>query len=390
MNSGDQFAFLLPVVLALFGIAFLIVWRCGSRPALYWGCGYLSAASAFSAQFLTGAVPVEVQALTADTLFLSAFFFYGQAILVHFGKPAHLAHRLGAALLSLCVLAYVVIVEGNLKAELLVNDLTCAYLLAIPLICVRSSSRHGVETLLITVASLVVAETLIRNALFVLLATAGGLDTFVSSPYAFIMNVGAMFGGIIMALTALAAVTVNVILRYREAAERDVLTGLLNRRGFERATDWTGKTKFTVLTCDIDYFKRVNDTLGHATGDRVLQGVATLLRNTLPKTAHIARFGGEEFVACIPATTLHDAYILANTARLALAGRDWSDAGISHQITASFGVDMSSETDHSIHDAIGRADAALYQAKRAGRNQVFPKPDRSADIAPLRLITSNN
>ena len=132
-----------------------------SRPALYWGCGYLAAALGFSAQFLTGIVAVEVQALTADILFLGAFFFYGQAVLVHFGKPAHLAHRLGAILLGFCVLAYVVIVEKNLQAELLVSDLTCAYLLAIPLICVRGSSRHGVETLLIAVASLVVAEMLI-------------------------------------------------------------------------------------------------------------------------------------------------------------------------------------------------------------------------------------
>ena len=121
------------------------------------------------------------------------------------------------------------------------------------------------------------------------------------------MNVGAMFGGIIMALTALAAVTVTVILRYREAAERDALTGLLNRRGFERAIGWMDKSKFAVITCDIDYFKRINDTLGHATGDRVLQDVAALLRSTLPENVHIARFGGEEFVACIPGCTLRGA-----------------------------------------------------------------------------------
>jgi diguanylate cyclase (GGDEF)-like protein len=389
MNSGDQFAFLLPVVLALFGIAFLIVWRWGSKPALHWGCGYLSAALGFSAQFLTGIVPIEAQALTADILFLSAFFFYGQAMLVHFGKPTHLAHRLGAFLLGLCVLAYVVNVEKNLQAELLVSDLTCAYLLAIPVICVRNSGRHGVETTLLVVVSLVVGELLVRNAVFVFLGTTGGLETFVSSPYAFVMNVGAMFGGIIMALTALAAVTVNVILRYREAAERDALTGLLNRRGFERATGWTNKAKLAVVTCDIDYFKRINDTLGHATGDTVLQGVAALLRNTLPKNAHIARFGGEEFVACIADCTLHDAYTLANASRLVLAGHDWSDLGISTQITASFGVDVSTANDHSIHDAIGRADTALYQAKRAGRNQVFPKPERQTDGANLRLISKN-
>lgn len=389
MNSGDQFAFLLPVVLALFGTAFLIVWRWESRPALYWGCGYLAAALGFSAQFLTGTVAVEVQALTADILFLGAFFFYGQAVLVHFGKPAHLAHRLGAILLGFCVLAYVVIVEKNLQAELLVSDLTCAYLLAVPLICVRGSSRHGVETLLIAVASLVVAEMLIRNAIFVFLGSTGGLETFVSSPYAFAMNVGAMFGGIIMALTALAAVTVTVILRYREAAERDALTGLLNRRGFERAIGWTDKSKFAVITCDIDYFKRINDTLGHATGDRVLQDVAALLRSTLPENVHIARFGGEEFVACIHGCTLRDAYTLANAARLVLAGREWSDIGVPSQITASFGVDVSAVDDRSIHEAIGRADKALYQAKRAGRNQVFPKPDRLADGANLRLISKN-
>lgn len=388
MESGDQFAFLLPVMMALFGAAFLIVWQCGSRQALFWGCGYLSASLAFCAPFFTGVVPIVVQALTADFLFFAAWFFFGHAVLVHFDRRPQIAHRLGACVLGYSIIVYVVAVRQDLAAELLVSDLTCAYLLAIPLFTVRNSSRHAAEKALIVVAALVVSETVIRNIVFTFMQSAGDMQDFFASPYAFVMQVGAMIGGIVMALTALAAVTVNVVLQYREAAEQDALTGLLNRRGFERAIARDRSKPAAVMTCDIDHFKRVNDTLGHATGDRVLCDVAKILGTLLPKSAAIARFGGEEFVACLPGCSQQDAHALANVVRLTIEAHDWRTHDNRLQITASFGIDDVAPSDHSIHDALARADQALYAAKKAGRNQVMPRFEKLPDAANLRLVVT--
>ncbi|WP_275790096.1 GGDEF domain-containing protein [Pararhizobium gei] len=390
MASGEQFAFLLPVMMALFGVAFLIVWRYGSKTALSWGCGYLSASAAFSVQFLTGLMPVVAQAILAEILFLTAFFFYGQAVLVHFGKRLQLQHRVGACVLGFAILVYIVAVRRDLQAELLISDLTCSYLLAIPLITVRNSARHGVDRALILVASLVVGEAVVRNIIFILAQSSGTLESFVTSPYAFVMQVTAMVGGLLLALTALAAVTVNVVLHYRDAAERDALTGLLNRRGFERAVGTDRSRPAAVVTCDIDHFKSVNDTFGHAVGDDVLRGVAQMMRTMLGQSTAIARFGGEEFVIHLPDCSHQSAYAIANTIRVAIAEAGWPAGHESLSITASFGVDVMTSNDHSVHDAIARADKALYAAKKAGRNQVLPKPEKQPLTPVLQLVSKKS
>jgi diguanylate cyclase (GGDEF)-like protein len=231
------------------------------------------------------------------------------------------------------------------------------------------------ERAVVLVGSVVVIDTLLRVLIFVFFsASSNRFEDFAQSSYAMAMQATTTLIGAFYVLAIASALADRVIRRLRDEAERDPLTGLLNRRGFEQALadiGRTGKLGGAVIICDIDHFKQVNDRHGHAAGDRVIQALAEALRHHMPINAITARFGGEEFVAFLPAATLAEAGIFAQTLRAHFSAQDWRHLTIEQQITASFGVASISDDEDSAHSAIKRADKALYDAKAAGRNKVI-------------------
>ena len=387
--ESDNFAFLLPFVMLAFGCTFMIVSRWRVQPARSWGCAFLLIFLAFSAPLIFSRLPFPQQAIISNALFLAGFYFYGEAVLRRFGTKRYPVLRVSFAVAVLAIVAYAIFVEHNLRAELLAGDLGCAGLLLFPLLLTLRKARHVLDKVLLLVVGLVVTETLVRASIYLTSVPAKGFGDFLASDYAFVMQVGAGVLGLVLALTALAGVGLDLILHYREAAEQDPLTGLLNRRGFERLVqnldkDW--RQSSAAIISDIDHFKFVNDTYGHATGDRVIAGVAELLRRHLPEGIAIARFGGEEFVILLPEHSLGEAGALANLLRLNLAARDWSGLGFRRQITASFGVAGVAPGDHSPHDAIARADKQLYAAKVNGRNTVMMEGSSSVEAPALHIV----
>ncbi len=165
--------------------------------------------------------------------------------------------------------------------------------------------------------------------------------------------------------------------RYRELSATDSLTGLHNKRAFaarlaeEMARAARYKSRLSLIFCDIDHFKRVNDNFGHAVGDVVLQQVAGVLAGSrLRKSDIVARYGGEEFVVILPETGLQGAGTVAENLRLAVEGKEFALDGQPTSITASFGVAEYRPTMTGPEDLIRDADAALYAAKEKGRNRV--------------------
>ncbi|QHW34458.1 diguanylate cyclase [Paenibacillus rhizovicinus] len=161
-----------------------------------------------------------------------------------------------------------------------------------------------------------------------------------------------------------------------QLAYHDGLTKLLNRTSFfQRGKRLLNDTRIngaaaSVVLFDIDYFKRINDTYGHETGDFAIKHVAAVVSRQLPPEALFARYGGEEFVICLPAGR-SEAGRLAEAARAALAAEPLRANGESIVITASFGVSQSAEFDgESLPMLLKNADMALYEAKRGGRNLV--------------------
>ncbi|MDN4471580.1 GGDEF domain-containing protein [Demequina zhanjiangensis] len=155
----------------------------------------------------------------------------------------------------------------------------------------------------------------------------------------------------------------------RQIAVTDALTGLYNRRGIEpelQAVQREGD--FSLAIVDVDHFKQVNDHLGHQAGDDVLADIARMLRDSLPRTVAISRWGGEEFLVLMPQTGLQDSLSLLEAARLAIDHEVTGESG-SERVTISAGV-VRVERPAPIDIVLARADAQLYEAKRDGRNNV--------------------
>jgi two-component system cell cycle response regulator len=164
-----------------------------------------------------------------------------------------------------------------------------------------------------------------------------------------------------------------------ENAATDPLTGLFNRRYFDRrikeesAHARRHKKPFSIVMIDLDRFKLINDTYGHEDGDRVLQHVAKLIGGALREDDIACRHGGEEFVLLLRSTGRAAARVVANRLRMAVAERlvPLGKAQVPTQITLSAGVAAADEkNDYVTKDIVARADQALYRAKGAGRNRV--------------------
>jgi diguanylate cyclase (GGDEF)-like protein len=166
----------------------------------------------------------------------------------------------------------------------------------------------------------------------------------------------------------------------RALADTDPLTGLFNRRAFlpfaEDAMNYFKRyhRDVGVLMFDIDHFKRVNDSFGHAAGDEVIRSVGKIIAGQIRTTDKVARFGGEEFVVLLRETDAAGATLLANRIREAIEATVITQDLTQMSITISIGAAMASKADRDIEDVIARADAALYQAKSAGRNRVVMAP----------------
>lgn len=170
----------------------------------------------------------------------------------------------------------------------------------------------------------------------------------------------------------------NVELAYQ--SHHDILTGLHNRRyitehlrsEFLRMRR-TG-SGYAVLIMDIDFFKNVNDTYGHSTGDRVLRNVADVVRSSVRETDFVARYGGEEFLVLLPDADAAGAALAAEKIRAAVAAGCCPDAC---PVTVSIGLAMSTPDDGDEDVAVGLADSRLYVAKSSGRNQVVAQGART-------------
>lgn len=161
-----------------------------------------------------------------------------------------------------------------------------------------------------------------------------------------------------------------------EMSRHDALTGLHNRMACDErlAIEFESMRKtadcYSLLMVDIDHFKLVNDTYGHATGDEVLKMVSGVFSRNLRKHDYAARWGGEEFLILLPSTGIEHASVVADKLRIAVASETHSKAGTVH---VSIGVSMASPQDLDESAALLRADAALYDAKGSGRNRVVAR-----------------
>ncbi len=179
-----------------------------------------------------------------------------------------------------------------------------------------------------------------------------------------------------------ALVVLRLVQRLNQLSQHDALTGLPNRREMlRRYQDLRARlgqrgARFGLLLLDLDHFKRVNDSLGHAAGDDALRHAASVLAGAAAgwpgaaKPPLLARLGGEEFCVLLEAPAIASAADLAEHMRAALAAAPLAWSGHTLQLTTSVGVALVEHTNEPFEQALQRADEALYRAKNGGRNRV--------------------
>jgi diguanylate cyclase (GGDEF)-like protein len=179
----------------------------------------------------------------------------------------------------------------------------------------------------------------------------------------------------------------------QEQASKDDLTGLHNHRFLvdhisqQVALAERLGSPLALLMLDLDFFKRLNDTYGHAAGDAALRSFATTLKGAIRRSDLAARYGGEEFVVVMPGASQADATMVAEKIRAEVCREPvlLDGMGRSETITVSIGVAAYPENTVAAQDLLRLADAALYRAKDAGRNRVMTSESVAETARPIRL-----
>lgn len=232
---------------------------------------------------------------------------------------------------------------------------------------------------------------LAKAALAVAVGSGATAKDYINTNYALISQSMTAVLMVSVGLTLLSVLVLEIMTDERTASESDSLSGLANRRGFERGVAAllarAPAVSHCVVVCDLDHFKSINDTFGHDGGDRVIRAFGALLRDSAPRQAVAARLGGEEFAVFLPDAAIEMSVLFAQALRngtMALAIEGIPD---DFSITASFGVARLSGGE-SLDSVLRRADMALYAAKRAGRNcvkQAGPEAGGAGSPRPAHL-----
>ena len=252
----------------------------------------------------------------------------------------------------------------------------------------RSRRRQPVDVGLTILFLLSAVQFLSKPFLAILTGGAGGTAAeYMMTSYALLSQ---SLGAVLQVATGLLMLMIlvrDMLVELTANSETDMLSGLYNRRGFElrvfpalEASVQTG-VPATLVVADLDAFKQINDSFGHHAGDAVIAAFAGLLRQAAPPGAVVARVGGEEFAVLVPGANLAAGRLLAETARASFGRLAVPDLPAHHRCTGSFGV-AEYDRKESLADLRRRADAALYAAKRGGRDRVCVAAENGADSMP--------
>lgn len=242
-------------------------------------------------------------------------------------------------------------------------------------IVARAKSPRPLDKALGVLLAISGLQFLVKPYLAVAFGTGDRPQAYVDTFYAVLsQSMGAVLivaVGLMMLVILLRDVLAEATVR----SETDPLTGLLNRRGFEQRARTiaqrlaTPKLPASIVICDLDHFKSVNDRFGHAVGDKVISAFAKQLHDAVSENHIAGRIGGEEFAVILPGVDGASARLFAEGIRSAFAAAAIEGAPTDLRPTASFGVAELTRTD-TLSDMLRRADLALYEAKDAGRDCV--------------------
>lgn len=376
INANLTYHWLGPAIFIAAGVAFLLLfWHDRKQlSALRLAGAYFCAAIGFTFLMLAeGSLRPAYQSVVQISLFATHFLLiWGVASL--YGQPVP---RLAFGLVVLFAAGF--ILYTNLHPSLFWLRITVAtgFIFVIDLMCgllVWQARQHRVDVIVATVFLIQSVLTLMRLvSLHLPGAEPMTFAGFIGSEFSSSMQTANALFAIVLGLALFARYSTDLLTRLNRLVETDPLTGVLNRRAFESRVQQLRNTSAPLPTgliiCDIDQFKRVNDTYGHDVGDTVLKTVAQLLQNGAGEGSICARLGGEEFCILLPESNGEMTRLAATRLRVEIETQRIISSGLRLDLTASFGYCELAPTD-DFRIAMTRVDAAVYQAKDDGRNLV--------------------
>lgn len=354
--------------------------------AAAYGLGILNAALEFALPFQADPRAVGVGIFTAFLLAIS---------LSVVGLSRH--YRLDPPWRTLGVLIVVSVAVNTVIIDMPRTSMLRATLYQLPYFAVqmvgvvmilRARQRQALDRAMLVLYFVAGLHFLAKPVIASIIGSGASPQAYLTSTYAAIsQSLGAMLliaNGLLMLLI----IVRDVMAEMTTHSETDKLSGLLNRRGFEDrankalATTVRAGVPGAVIVADLDHFKAINDTHGHEAGDRVIAACAEVLAATSDARAVIGRMGGEEFAAMLPGANLSSARLYAESVRGTLSSISIASLGPGRRVSASFGV-AQLQPDDSLSDLLRRADAALYEAKKGGRDRVCTAPFEPVPVAEV-------
>lgn len=375
MTEPDRYILMaLPMMLFLAGCALLLCWMMLRRQVfLIWiAFGYLPTSVALLSQSMMTNAQLSTWSPLTAVLYLTGATCFAHGVGLRIGSKAQPRAVLAIAVTTIVLLLVFSRIHESLAARMVVLNIGLGLIYVLKLPSIRRSWNHmGRWERLIGLSYTFSACYSMVRGVFVA-ATIGiiSYEGLTQSLQWTLLLVGSLFFSLWLAFIVIVSAVNDVIEHLREERDTDPLSGLMNRRSFlRRVSSLHGaglrQGEWFVLSCDIDHFKQVNDTLGHAAGDRVITHVANLLQSTAGPQDLVARFGGEEFILVMRRDDLNQACADAESLRRSIEAAQIP--GVSRKITASFGL-CRLDRSRSIAEVLVLVDLLLYEAKAAGRN----------------------
>lgn len=319
---------------------------------------------------LSGSIPPFFSIVVSHCLLLSAFVLFYSAVLHFFKSPRKIRYIWAFTVISSALIAYLILTHTHSRA--------LTYIIAISFFLVRGViaievSDYAADRIFLKIFSYLMGAYAIfaLNRLIFLLvygAEPNAAQRNVLQIVSVLLSVSFVF---LIGLSFLLMLCSDLLTLVKDESERDLLSGVLNRRGIEQKlgaelsrTSRSGQG-LSIALIDVDHFKTINDYFGHAAGDSALRDVVTAISGRLRSHDFLGRFGGDEFLLIFPRTSCADA--LAVSGRIEQSVRQLSVRGAEMPLTISIGLTQAIPGEVA-GPLLARADKALYNAKNAGRN----------------------
>lgn len=379
MTPLRLFILLNPAIGLVFATVFLVLWlNQRNRPYILLMAGATTAfALAVTAQIAIPVMPgIGLNTMLSAVLYQLALCLFVEAMLMRVGVGGNRRWLLAISVAILSLVAYFFYVDNSLSVRIYVQNLGAGTMLCFAAFrLLAAPAWKPIDRVLFSVVLLTGLHFLPRTVLTMLVDVPTGVitpETFGRSLFYSTLSFALVILALLLCLTFLLAVALDVFDDLQRDRNRDSLTPLLNRRGFEEEADRRlvrlHGAPASLIFCDIDGFKAINDGHGHAAGDDVIRTIGGLIAEALRRDDVAGRIGGEEFVILLPGCRLEDARGLAERLRIRIAETPIAQLG-GTAITASFGV-AEADSDEPLDEVMQRADKMLYLAKRGGRNRV--------------------